>query len=229
MSFQTKNTREPLFLKDRKSSSMLNEAKGGDFMSDLEQVNDFQASLARYNGEVDQALSHARKVSIDSDDDASTSVALAGDLRKLSKKIDAIKKEITAPAREFTAKVNTLANGYIEKLDEAIDIISSKVGVYNHARIEAQMKALEQQAIIDAAAGVTTDYAIMPAKENTKTATASTYETSEWVIQVDDFSKIPQEYLMLNETLVRQAVKLGRDTIPGLKITEQKVTRIRAR
>lgn len=229
MSLHTKSKVTPLFLKDQKAAPMLQNALGGGFMADVEKVSDFQIELTRYNGEVEHALAHARKVSIDTDDDATSNVEFAGQMRKLSKKIEATKKDITAPAREFTAKVNALATGYTEKLDEAITIISSKVGSFNREKSERQLKEMEELAIIEAAAGINTDYAVMPIKENTKTALASTYQTSEWDIQIDDFSKIPVEFLMLNEALVKQAIKMGRDIIPGLKITENKITRIRTK
>lgn len=229
MSLHTKSKVTPLFLKDQNAAPMLQNALGGGFMADVEKVSDFQIELTRYNGEVEHALAHARKVSIDTDDDATSNVEFAGQMRKLSKKIEATKKDITAPAREFTAKVNALATGYTEKLDEAIDLISSKVGSFNHTKVERQLHELELQAIVEAAAGVKTDFAVMPANENTKTALASTYQTSEWDIEIDDFSKIPVEYLMLNEALVKQSIKMGRDSIPGLKIVERKVTRIRTK
>jgi hypothetical protein len=208
---------------------MLNQALGVDLMFGIEKVNELQVELTKYNADVIHALEHARKVSIDSDDDATSNVEFAGEMRKMSKKIEATKKEITEPARQFTAKVNALASGYTDKLDEAIDLISSKVGSFNRVKVERQMHELELQAIVEAAAGVKTDFAIMPVKENTKTALASTYQTSKWDIEIEDFSKIPVEFLMLNEALVKAAIKMGRDTIPGLKIVERKVTRIRTK
>lgn len=230
MSAQLKSKPSSIFLKDLKSFSMIQKPLSGGFMgSGLEKVSDFQVELTKYNDEVEKALGHARRVSIDTDDDATSNVEFAGQMRKLSKKIDATRKDISAPAREFVAKVNALASGYTEKLDEAINLISSKVGKFNHEKAEQQRIELEALAIIEEAAGVKTDSNVVAVKENTKTALASTYQSTEWDIEVTDLEKVPVQYLMLNESMVKAAIKSGRTDIPGLKVTEKKVTRIRTK
>jgi hypothetical protein len=226
---QTQSKKSQNFFKAQKPASVLKPVLGGGYMADIEKVSGFQIELTSYNVEVENALAHARKVAILSNDDATSNLEFAGEMRKLAKKIDASKKEITAPAREFIAKMNNLSSGYVEKLNEAIDIISSKIGSYNSEQIERQRNELEALAIIEEAAGIKTDYSVIPIKENVKTALASTYQTIEYEIDIEDFSKIPTEYLMLNEALVKQAIKSGRDEIPGLRITEKKVTRIRTK
>ncbi len=212
--------------KAKKSSSMVDVG----FMGDVQKINEFQVELTKYNNDVEQALMHARQVSIDSDDDATSNVELAGNMRKLSKRIEMTKKDITSPAREFVAKMNALANGYTEKLEQAIGLISSKVGKYNLAKVEEQQKELEILAILEEAAGIQPSFVTAaPVKENTQTALASTYQRQDWSIEVEDISKVPMQFLMINESLVKTAIKSGRSEIPGLKITEQKITCLRTR
>lgn len=57
---------------------------------------------------------------------------------------------------------------------------------------------------------------------------ASVHLRKEWTHELEDISKVPLEYLLLNEQKVRQAIKLGIRNIPGVKIFENETTVLRS-
>ncbi len=226
--YTTNRTRSQSFSAPQKSLGMLFQAKEVNQVADLEKVEDFKSQLIEYNDEVNQALVHSRSVIIDSAEAVEENLDLAGKMRKLSKRLEERRKEITAPAREFVSRVNSMVKGYTDKLEESVAQISQKIGQYNEAQLAAQEVDLELDALLAEATGIAPTMDVIPVHSRARSAEASTYERTVIEVELEDLGKVPCEYLQLNDQLVKAAVKAGVQEIPGVKITIKKITTVKA-
>lgn len=69
---------------------------------------------------------------------------------------------------------------------------------------------------------------IIPKKETTtRTEAGSASLAQRWTFKIIDASLVPREYLVVSETLLRDAVKAGIRTIPGVEIYQEAKSRFR--
>lgn len=225
----TLSNRANLFTR-KKTRAMIIEADMADEDFQVESAINFQAELAKYKREIDQYAAHAKALTIDSDETDREAVSLAGEMRKLYKRIEAVREEIVKPAKDFVKKVNLLASGYTDQLDDSARLLAAKSGAYKAALIAQQEHELAEQAAIMEALGLT-QTAPIPIEEisaKTKTEHGTTYQRTNWQIEITDISKVPAQYLMVNEAAIKAALKAGVAEIPGVKATETKTTHLRA-
>lgn len=228
--FTKKITTQKPFTLYPKPDVLLDKAQGG-FSMDLVQLNEFQQELQAYSTKVDQAILHAKALDVATEQDAKDAVELAGQMRRLSKKIDATRKEITAPARDFVSRVNGMAADFTDRLETAVNMLATKEGAFRESERKRQEDEAAEMAIIARATGVAVDVVAVeePVKARTNATSASTYSDTVTEIEVIDMEKVPRQFLILDEAAVKVAVKAGKTEIPGLKIVQKKVTRIRAK
>lgn len=85
-------------------------------------------------------------------------------------------------------------------------------------RAAEDARAMSSQAVLDTAEQITGDTKA-PITRTEFGSSASTRKT--WVFELNDISKVPAEFLALNEVLVRKAIREGARDISGLRIFEQ--------
>jgi hypothetical protein len=69
---------------------------------------------------------------------------------------------------------------------------------------------------------------IIPKQEAvTRSETGSAYGSKHWTFKIIDASLVPREYLTISETTVRNAIKAGLRSIPGIEIFEEDRTSFR--
>lgn len=105
------------------------------------------------------------------------------------------------------------------KQAEALEELKSGAGEYDAVTRQAMIEAIEekQNKIIDETAK----------KQTINQSSANSTVRKVWAFKVVDMSKIPLEYLQLNETAVRNAIKEGKREIAGLEIFQQSQVAIR--
>jgi hypothetical protein len=162
--------------------------------------------------------------------------------RKKEKEIEASRVKILTPHKEFTDAVNRLSKEVQGPLKDIVNILKTKTTTYI-TRVElerrkqeelARKTAIELQKKIDAEAAannVPPPQVVMPVVPEVKTVTRTEHGTAyihrEWKHEIIDANQVPREYLVVDERLLRQAVKNGIRTIPGVNIFEHTETRIR--
>jgi hypothetical protein len=196
----------------------------------VESAINFQAELAKYKREIDTYAAHAKTLVIESEETDREAVSLGGEMRKLYNRIEEVRKKIVKPAQDFVKKVNLLASGYTDVLDESTRLLASKSGAYKAALIARQEAQLAEEAAIMEALGLTQSAPVLvdEIEDKTKTEHGSTYQRTSWKIEVADISKVPPQYLMVNEPAIKAALKAGVAEIPGIKATEIRTTHLRA-
>lgn len=157
----------------------------------------------------------------------------AGDVMKMCKQkikeVEEERKTFTAPIDEAKKRIMAKAKEITEPLEKYIEKIEKAMGSWYLAeqkRIAEENKRLEEEAIAKAQAEQSTSTDIVvPIVESVKTTrgqvsttTGTTYNDFELV----DLSLVPREYLMLDESKVKEAINRGGvKEIAGIKIEEK--------
>lgn len=171
-----------------------------------------------------------------------TAVAMVGQAKAIAKKIDKMKTNIVDEPHLFVKAVYGIAKQYTEKLLDIERNLKPKINLFQvgqqRVRIEAQRRADEEaaklQKLIDQeskAAGlepVVVAAPVIPAAVVTRTDNGSASLRKVWTWHLVDLIDVPNDYKMLNEKVVNQAVKSGIRNIPGIEIYEESQTVIRA-
>ena len=129
------------------------------------------------------------------------------------KRIETLRKEIVAPLNAHVKKINSMFKQESAPFSILENTLKSEMSNYNTKKEEELKQHTEvQEAPIS----------------KTKTESGSTSVRKQWVFEVEDESKIPQEYFILDESKVRTAIKDGQRDIPGMKIFPKSVISVRA-
>lgn len=162
--------------------------------------------------------------------------------RKKEKEIEADRVRILAPHKAFTDSVNRLSKEVMSPLRDIVNILKTKTTSYltrielerRKAEESARLAVIELQKKIDAeaaASNVPAPQVVMPVVPEVKTITRTEHGTAyihrDWTHEVVDANQVPREYLIVDERLIRQAVKNGVRKIDGIRIFEKSETRIR--
>lgn len=99
------------------------------------------------------------------------------------------------------------------KQAEELEALKSGAGEYDAVTRKAMIEAIEakQNKIIDATAKQT----------EINQSSANSVVRKVWAFRITDLSKVPLQYIQLNETAVRNAIKSGERNIEGLEIFQE--------
>lgn len=160
-------------------------------------------------------------------------------ISSVKRALEDCRKRYTTPLDEYKRTIQDTFKAVSTPLDEADANLRSKLKVYDKkqeaikaeaARIDALRKAAD-----DAAAKLaeTTGEAVTPQPAPAPLPTAQPVEkvftdvgnlnmrtVKKW--KLVDFSKVPDKYKQLNETLISKVVKAGEPDIPGIEIYPEK-------
>ena len=123
------------------------------------------------------------------------------------------KREAEALAKKQLAEDEALNQA------EELEALKSGAGDYDDVTRKAMIEAIEekQNKIIDATAK----------KETINQSSANSTVRTVWAFRLIDLKKVPAQYIQLNETAIRQAIKDGERHIDGLEIFQQSQVAIR--
>lgn len=202
-----------------------------------------RAKLAPYDAEIDKMVALAEALAVSDDATNTTAVEMANQAKKIDAAIERVRKDLVLDPNEYVKAVNGLAKGFQSRLSAIVASLRGKVGAYaqrvemeRRKAEEAARKAQEElQAKIDAeakAANVEPVQIAAPAvpKQQTmvRTEAGSATQRKVWKHEITDEAQVPREYLVVDESKVRQAVKQGVREIPGIRIYEHTEIAFRA-
>jgi hypothetical protein len=202
-----------------------------------------RAILEPYRNKALTLLNEAKAITVQDQGGQVAATTLAGNIKKIAKAVEEARKSYTAPINQHITSVNGLAKEVSAPLDDALRHLTGQLNQYSakvelerrKAEEEARRQAQAEQKRLDAeakAAGVEAPLVpeVIPAKEEPttiRTEAGTSYQRKTWTFEVEALDKVSREYLVLNESMVRAAIKNGVRTIPGLKIFETSSTVIR--
>ena len=149
--------------------------------------------------------------------------------KEWEKAVEDTRKRLCKPLRDKIAHINDRALVLSDPLEEIIKIAKMKTTQYQ-AMLD-QKKKEEDSKILDAAAlfDVADETYISDAKTKVRGDGALACQVTKKRYKLEDISKVPHRYLMVNEQAVKADMKLGITFIPGLSIYEEQETQLRTR
>lgn len=224
-------------LEDEPAVTVMEETFG---LSKIEQV---QIDFLRYKDSVASMNKRASELVVTDEASNRLAVEMAGQSAAMFKAIEDKRKEIVQAPNAFVKAVNTFAKEYTSALDGIKSGLGQKITRWaqeqERKRLEAQRKANEDaqrlQAEINAAAkavdeapAIVVQPVVLEAPKVTRTASGSASLQTTWTFEVEDFSKVPDQYKVIDSVGLNKAVKGGIRQIPGVKIYEVQGARIRS-
>ena len=155
--------------------------------------------------------------------------SLYSQAREWKKTIETKRKALIEPFRKQQSAINDMAKELTDPLDQVITIANLKATNYQ-AQLN-KLKEEEAEQLRAAAALFDAEEAlyIPPMAKVLRGDGAMAITKTEKVFRVVDIEKVPAKYLMVNEALVKQDLKLGINEIPGIEITLEQKTTLRTR
>lgn len=170
-------------------------------------------------------------VDLDVVDEMSCKLALniSSDAKVIMSDITTAKKKAVEPSKQFINMINESAKAFTEKLDTVQAYITQKMAIYE-VQLKLQSETAQKEAEnLSETLGL--DVSLIMPNEQRIGSTAKTIVShkTERDFAVVNESLIPREYLMIDESKVKLAMKMGITHIPGLQITESKKIVLRRR
>lgn len=206
-------------------------------------VESVKRGLSKYDAMIDQMVEQGKNLTVNDEASNVAAIELAGDSKKLNKAIEDFRKNSVQPALEYQRAINNLCKHYQDRLSVIERDAKTKCGQYQ-AKVElerrkaqeAARKAQEElQKKIEAeakAANVEPPPVVAPvipeAPKTVRTEKGSMTFKEVWKFEVVNAVEVPREYLVVSDSLIREAVKNGIRQIPGVNIYSEKEASIRA-
>ncbi len=212
------------------------------------QVEWVKSSLAPYDRQIDQLVSLISAAAIADAASEAQVQDLGLTCDKLWKAIESRRKEFVAEPNAFIRSVNNLSKHYQERLDQGRRQAKDKMAVYASAKAlearkaaeaERQARAKIQARLDEEAARLTAELqagnesapavtapklpATPPANvpRTIRTAGGSATMVTSWQFEITDPDSVPRQFLKVDETAIRKAVRDGLREIPGVRIFEE--------
>lgn len=192
--------------------------------------------------QVSEIVSTADSLIVNDENDYITATDLLSLISKINKKLEEKRKELVKPYNEQVKKINDFFKGYTEPLDRANRTVKQKALTYKQdqerkrqeeeraireALEKARKEAESQNKEVDIPAAETV---VIPKLIPTVRAGLGTSTVKKvWTFAIEDETKIPREYLMVNEKKIREAIRKGIREIPGVRIYQEEELAVRAR
>lgn len=173
---------------------------------------------------------------------AANATEMTGQIKRLAKAVDERRKEIIAEPDSFVRKVNGFVKPISDRLKALEALLKRKLS--DHAyQVELQRREIERRQI-EANRKLQEDLnreasekgiapvqvapvAVSTRKEPTRSDSAVASSVMVWDFEVQDDTKVPRAYMMVDERLIRDAIRAGIREIPGVKIFERAEIRVR--
>lgn len=192
--------------------------------------------------QVANLLEKAIDLKVENDQQNEIAVSMGTTAKQLYKKVEAQKNELIKEPEEYVKGIRSFAKIFTEKLLQIESTLKQKITSYRviqeQKRREASLEAKKetdrlQAKLTEEAAekGIEAPKILDPIlpKEapviRTETGSASGRKT--WTFELIDLSKVPEEYKILDEKKVRDAVRAGIRQIEGIRIYERETTTFR--
>jgi hypothetical protein len=212
-------------------------------LSDILNMEFVRQNFTEYSEKIEVMKAQAEAHVVENDESNVKAVTMAGEAKRLSKKIEEKRKQIIDEPNTFVKSVNGFCKTFMEPLQSIEKVLKQKVGQYQYkqelARKEAEKKAeaerLKLQAKLDKEAKkkgvepVQVAPLVLPEEKTvTRTETGSAaHIRKQWKAEVTNEKEVPREFCSPDMKIINQAVKMGVRDIPGVRIFEDVSTVLR--
>jgi len=209
--------------------------------NEIEKPQSIEALVTRLTAETVNIKTRAVAIVVSSDVAEKDAIEFASDLKKRLNEIETNRKTFLAPLKKVMDNVNATLKPFTTELEEAEGIIKSKILQWRTEReklrqeeerkrqeeYEAQQKKQAEEFPLDVKEEAIAPLPLM-AQSNTVVSETGAKATGKkvWDFEIEDEAKVPRGYLMLDEKGVRNAIRTGIRTIPGLKIYQKETLSI---
>lgn len=192
-------------------------------MTQLEDL--FSKAANSIKGLVDKA----EEFNITSVDTRSTAIEMGTQAKQLENLIEKKRKEMKSPALEFGQTLDGMVRPLKVSLSQIQTGLKRKIKVHidaeNKRKALAEQERLKVEAALnpeivppEAPSGTSLSRPVIQSKQKTGSGSMSVKKV--WKYKVVDLSKVPANFMTLDEKAVKAAMDLGTREIPGLEIYE---------
>lgn len=190
-------------------------------------LTDVRTELCKYSEKVDRAVDLAKEVFVIDEKSAQDAMNFASEARKMQKSIESTRLAITHPSRSFISEVNLLAKGYSSRLEQVVDIIQQKICLWKE---DTRIKDLDNTAEMYCdELGMSFEITNQTDLSKIRSVGGTAYERAVWKYEILDYRTVPIDFLEINDSSVKLAIRNGERNIPGLRIYKETKTSFRSR
>lgn len=198
--------------------------------------------VSQYTKQLKELEAAAKKFVVKDEKSAVEITELGARSAKLFKALEEDRKKRTEPERDYVRSTDALYKPLKEIIKAIKEICGQKHRQYRDkvrldekkrqkAAEEAQKKLQAQMDAEAKKAGVESvevaPVVVEKAPEVTRSESGSAHTYKEWTWEEEDFSKVSDEFKVLNTTLINKQVRAGVRQIEGIKIFQIEKTRFR--
>lgn len=203
-----------------------------------------KVSFEPYAAKLAEVKSRADALTVQDDPSAQAATAIAGNVKRLSKSIEAHRKDLVEEPNQYVKSVNSMAKMFTAPAGEIETTLKRKLTAFQAQRElerrkqeeairKAQAELYRKQQAEAKAAHVEPPPppAPIPIKAETVTRSdtgASAHVRKVWKAQIHDKSKVPREFCEPSMRLINEAVRGGIREIEGVRIFEDLQTILRS-
>ena len=180
--------------------------------------------LAVVKTQVNKSISTAQQLTIKTKEDLEGATVVLSKIKSVGKLIQQKKESITKPLNEALKNARDLFRPLEESWEEAERIVKQKMVVFQVAEEKKVEKKEEKIAEKVDAGKITFEQASVKLEKIDKPETQignTIFKTIKKVI-IKDEAKLPREYLLPNEVLIRKDALAGKE-IAGVEVIEEKI------
>ena len=146
--------------------------------------------------------------SITDEKSAQQALSMALQSRKLKNQLEDSREEILRPILDYQKDINKI----VKDLKSKLEAIEQRL----HHKVSDWMKKENQENIFYK-------------REDLEVEDGKIYSKKSWSFEITDENKIPREYLEVDEVAIKDDIKNGMRTIPGVRVfeTEEFVIRVK--
>ncbi len=180
--------------------------------------------------ELDKYVEQAQGLKIATPEDMVAATAFLSTLNKFNDKITGEKEKVTKPLNAALSAERARWKPLETKLGAAIDLVRRAMTTYQTAAVAAQKK--QEDSIVnrvgEGRGKITAETAVRKLEDvvvpdgTVATDAGAVQFRSVKKFEVMDVTMLPKEYLLPNETMIREAMKQGKE-LPGVRYYEEQV------
>ena len=175
-------------------------------------MKDFQAIVQPIEIKARVYLNKMNEAKIENEADKENAVIMLKEISDYKKAIKKQEDELSSDAKKELAEIKAMFNEPKSFLNDAEEIVRGKINHFlNEQRARIEAIEAKQNKLIDATAK----------QPEINQSSANSVVRKVWAFRLTDLSKVPLQYLQLNETAVRNAIKSGERNIAGLEIFQE--------
>jgi hypothetical protein len=177
------------------------------------------AELATVQADAEGLLEELKAFVVESNDDLHLAAEVLSDVKGKSKRLDEMEKSATRPLNESLKTIRAWFRPAKEGLLMIEQAIKSAIGRFELSQAEKRQAALAQLGGAASSSEAATALATLNEAQVSTVQGLSTRMV--WDFVVTDANLVPREYLSVDESKLRHAVRAGARSIPGVSVFEK--------